>query len=58
MKKHVLATLAFYAKHEGWHSYSAHCARTICAVSHLAALGFLEHSPATNQARFTGKVFV
>lgn len=53
--KHILATLAFYVKYEGWHSFSTTPAQ-LSAIKRLEREGFLE--VAGNQARFTGKVFV
>lgn len=53
--KHILATLAFFAKHPGWHSFSPTPAQTR-AVKRLEREGFLD--VAGYQARFTGKVFV
>lgn len=55
--KHTLATLAFYAKHPGWHSYDRKCRVTVRAVLRLTALGYLEHDADCYSARFTGKVF-
>jgi len=48
-----LATLAFYARYPGWHSYSKIMKKT---VTSLARKGFLEVNE-FEQARFTGKVF-
>lgn len=53
--KHILATLAFYAAHSGWQSFTSPATRS--AVRSLEQRGFLEVSWATKQARFTGKVF-
>ncbi len=52
--KHVLAALAFYARHPGWHSYAPLWRKQIAS---LERLGFLEVSHETKKARFTGKVF-
>jgi hypothetical protein len=46
-----LATLAFYAKYDGWHSYHKEMLPQIKA---LAKKGFLEMNE-YGQARFTGK---
>jgi hypothetical protein len=48
-----LATLAFYARHPGWHSYKKCMAPTVAA---LVRKGFLEVNE-FEQARHTGKVF-
>ena len=54
--KHILATLAFFAKHEGLHTF-ARTPAMVRAVRSLEKRGFLEVSWETSQARFTGKVF-
>lgn len=56
--KHILSTLAFYAKYPGWQSYNRRCRSTVRAVKSLASKGYLELSEGTGQARFTGKTFV
>lgn len=53
--KHILATLAFYVKNTGWHSFSPTPAQTR-AIKRLEREGFLE--VVGHQARFTGKVFL
>lgn len=53
--KHILATLAFFATHSGWQSFTSR--PTASAVRSLEQRGFLEVSWVTKQARFTGKVF-
>jgi hypothetical protein len=55
MNKHIVATMAFYAKYPGWHSI-ADDTNTKRAVSWLKSEGFLETN-SFNQARHTGKVF-
>ena len=56
MIRHIVATIAFFAKYPGWHSI-AKDVDTKRAVSWLTSEGFLEVN-AFNQARYTGKVFV
>jgi hypothetical protein len=48
-----LATLAFFARHTGWHSYRKIMKKTVLS---LVRKGFLEVNE-FEQARFTGKVF-
>jgi hypothetical protein len=54
--KHILSTLAFYAKHESWQSFNRRSRATCAAVQSLARRGYLEVNE-FHQARFTGKVF-
>lgn len=54
--KNILATLAFYSKYPGWHSFSKYCPTTKRAVKNLEKKGFLEVNN-FHQARFTGKIF-
>lgn len=54
--KYILATLAFYAKYDGWHSFSKTCRATKRAIESLRQRGFLEVNE-FSQARFTGKCF-
>jgi hypothetical protein len=48
-----LATLAFFAKYQGWQSFHKNITKQ---VKRLEALGFLEVSG--DQARHTGKTFL
>jgi hypothetical protein len=52
-----LATLAFYAKYPGWHTYDKRHRATVRAVKSLMMQGFLEVDSPLKMARFTGKVF-
>lgn len=53
----MLATLAFYAKHPGLHSFDKRCKVTLGAVRRLEQAGFLRVSWPTYQAEFAGKTF-
>jgi hypothetical protein len=53
----TLATLAFYAKYAGWHSYNTTHRATIRAVHSLSKRGFLEVDSDLHMARFTGKIY-
>jgi hypothetical protein len=52
--KTQLATLAFYAKHEGWHMFHKSMKKTIAS---LEKKGFLRVEWDLSVATFTGKVF-
>jgi len=54
--RHQLATLAFFAKNQGWHSIDAHDQNTRRAVEQLVRAGYLQGN-AYGQYRHTGKVF-
>lgn len=46
-----LATLAFYAKYNGWHSYNSRAKRSVMALVRKGFLVVNEYG----QAKFTGK---
>jgi len=54
--KHILPTLAFYAKHPGWHTFAKNPSQH-SAIRSLERRGFLEVKWDCCQAKFTGKVF-
>jgi hypothetical protein len=54
--EHILSTLAFYAKYNGWQSFDKRCRSTRNAVKALEKRGFLEVNQ-FHQVRFTGKTF-
>ncbi len=52
---YLVATMAFYAKYQGWQSFNPKNKITVKCVKRLESKGFLELSLDTNQARHTGK---
>ncbi len=56
MIKHIVATMAFFAKHKGWHEITNDI-DTKRAVSWLVSEGFLSIN-SFNQAKHTGKTFI
>ena len=53
----ILATLAFFVKTPGWHSFANWDRGTDCAVKSLEKRRFLKVNWDTKQAEYTGKVF-
>lgn len=55
--KHILATLAFYAKHSNQHHSFANNRTMIRAIKSLEKNGYLKVDWNSNTAIFSGKVF-